>query len=104
MSYVVRQRRREMGVRLALGAEPGSLTRLVVRRGMRYAVLGTATGLAISALESRWLGSLLFRVSPSDPAVLALAVVTLVAVALVASYLPARRATKVDPMVALRYE
>ena len=67
MSYVVRQRRREMGVRLALGASPRALTRLVVERGMRHALLGTLIGLGLSAFASRWLGSLLFGVAATDP-------------------------------------
>ena len=101
MSYVVRQRRREMGVRLALGASPRALTRLVVERGMRYALLGTLIGLGISAFESRWLGSLLFGVHATDPATLAIAVVVLLTIAAVACWLPGLRAARLNPVEVL---
>jgi putative ABC transport system permease protein len=101
MSYVVRRRRRELGVRLALGASPGSLTRFVVRGGMRYAVLGTLIGLVISAFESQWLGSLLFGVEATDPMTLAMAVVGLLAVAALACWVPGLRAARIKPLEAL---
>jgi putative ABC transport system permease protein len=101
MSYVVRQRRREMGVRLALGASPRGLTRLVVQGGMRYALLGTLIGLGLSAFESRWLGSLLFGVEATDPVTLASAVTVLLAVAAVACWVPGRRAARLKPLEVL---
>jgi putative ABC transport system permease protein len=101
MSYVVRQRRRELGVRLALGASPGGLTRLVVQRGMRYAVWGTLIGLGLSAFESRWVGSLLFGVTATDPITLAIAVVVVLAVAAIACWVPGRRAARLKPVEVL---
>jgi hypothetical protein len=104
MSYVVRQRRREMGVRIALGAVPWSLTGLIVGRGMRYAILGTAIGLGISAFESRWLGSLLFGVRAGDPATVAGAVIALIAIAAIACWVPGFRAARIRPADVLRAE
>ena len=101
MSYVVRQRYREMGVRLALGAAPGSLTRLVVQRGMRYALLGTVIGLGVWALLSRWIGALLFGVGAMDPATTIAAVAVLVAIAFIACWVPGRRAARIRPMESL---
>ena len=101
MSYVVRQRRRELGVRLALGASPRSLTRFVVRSGMRYALLGTLIGLGISAFESRWLGSLLFGVEATDPTTLVIAIAVLLAVAAVACWVPGLRAATIKPLEVL---
>ena len=102
MSYVVRQRRREIGVRLALGAAPASLTRLVVRRGMAYVAAGTAIGLGLSLLEGRWLRSLLFGVGAMDPATVVAAAAVLVALALVACWVPGLRAARVSPVEVLR--
>jgi putative ABC transport system permease protein len=98
LSYVVRQRRRELGVRLALGASPRALTRLVVRRGMRYALLGTLIGLGLSGFESRWLGSVLFGVEATDPITLVIAVAVLLAVAVVACWVPGLRAARLKPL------
>jgi putative ABC transport system permease protein len=97
MSYVVRQRRRELGVRLALGAPPRSLAGFVVRGGMRYALLGTVIGLGISAFESRWLGSLLFGVEATDPLTLAIAIAVLLGVAAAACWVPGLRAARIKP-------
>jgi putative ABC transport system permease protein len=104
MSFVVRQRRREMGVRLALGAEPVSLTLLVLRRGMRYALLGTAIGLGLSVLEGRWLGSLLFGVGAMDPVTVAAAALLLLGIALAACSVPGLRAARVSPVEVLATE
>lgn len=104
MSYVVRQRRREMAVRLVLGAEPAALTRLIVGRGMRYALLGTAIGLGLSVLEARWLRSLLFGVGPMDPATIAVAAVMLLAIALLACCVPGLRAARIRPAEVLGSE
>ncbi|MES2179584.1 MAG: ABC transporter permease [Gemmatimonadota bacterium] len=101
MSYVVRQRRREMGVRVALGASPASLIQLVVVRGMRYAAIGTAIGLIATLFESRWLGSLLFQVGATDPLTLVLSIVVLLAIAALASWLPGLRAARIKPLEAL---
>jgi predicted permease len=104
VSYSVTQRRREIGVRLALGAQRRDIERLVTGEGARLAALGIVLGLAGSALATRWLSALLYGVSPIDPATFAAAALFLGGVALLASYLPARRASAVDPVQALRCE
>jgi putative ABC transport system permease protein len=104
MSYAVAQRTHEIGVRVALGAEASDIIRQVVRQGMLPAVIGIATGTAGAWGMTRFLSSLLFGVRPTDPVTFTLVPVLLAAVGALACLLPARRATKVDPVVALRYE
>ena len=104
LSYLVAQRQREFGIRMALGAEGGAILRLVMRSVISVLALGVAAGLAISLATTRVLQSMLFGLGPRDTVTIVAAVVMLSLVALAAGYLPARRATKVDPMVALRYE
>ena len=104
MAYSVTQRRNEIGIRIALGATRENILQLVLRQGSWLALSGIGLGLIGSILVTRLLSSLLFEVSPSDPMTFLTVALLLVGVALLASYVPARRATKVDPMVALRYE
>jgi putative ABC transport system permease protein len=104
LSYSVAQRTPEIGIRVALGAEEWDVLSLVVRQGLRLALLGVGAGAVAALALTRLMSSLLFETSPADPATFVGVAGLLGAVALVASYIPARRAAKVDPMVALRYE
>ncbi len=104
LSYVVSRRTREIGVRMALGADRGAVLGLVLRDGVRLTLIGAAIGAIASSVAARALGHLLYGVGPTDPLTFAAVGLLLVAVALVASYLPAARATRVDPVEALRTE
>ena len=104
MAYTVALRTQEIGIRMALGAQQKDVLRLVLGQGARIAFFGVAIGLAVAAALARLLSSLLFSVSASDPLTFAAVAVLLVAVALLACYIPARRALRVDPIIALRYE
>jgi putative ABC transport system permease protein len=104
MAYAVTQRTHEFGIRMALGAHPREILSLVMRRGAQIIFAGVTVGIAGALALTRFLASLLFGIQPRDPFTFAVVAALLAVVALLASYIPARRATKVDPMVALRYE
>jgi putative ABC transport system permease protein len=104
LAYSVAQQTNEIGIRLALGAEPKDLVRMVVGRGAKLALIGVGVGIGAALALTRLLGSLLYGVSAADPATFLAAAVLLTLVALAACYIPARRATRIDPTMALRYE
>jgi len=104
LAYSVAQRTQEFGIRVALGASRADVLKLVLRHGLILSATGIALGLIAAVGVTRLMTSVLFEVQPADPVILASAALILGAVAMLASYLPARRATKVDPMLALRYE
>ena len=104
MSYLVTRRTGEIGIRMALGAGRGNVTWMVLQEGLRLAAVGIATGLAASFAATRMLGALLYGVKPNDPATLAAVSVTMAAVALAACLVPAVRALRIEPVIALRYE
>ena len=104
LSYTVSMRRREIGVRLALGAGRDAVTRMFVRRGMTHAALGAAAGVVVALIATRWLSATLYQVSATDPATLGVVIVALLAVAFVASWAPARRAAAIDPAETMRAE
>jgi predicted permease len=104
MAYSVTQRTHELGLRMALGAQAADVLKLVVKQGMRLAAIGLGIGVVFALLLGRAMKTMLFNVSSADPVIYLAIAATLAAVALIACFIPARRATKVDPMVALRYE
>ena len=104
LAYTVTQRRHEIGIRIAMGAGRGSVVRLVVGHGMALAGTGVGIGLAGALALTRFLSTLLFGIRPTDPATFVIVPLLLCGIAFLACYIPARRATKIDPMEALRYE
>lgn len=104
ISYSVAQRTHEIGIRMALGAQHQDVVRMVLRQGGKIALIGTAIGVAVAIGLTRLMSSLLFSVSANDPLTFAGVALLLLAVAMLACYIPARRAVRVDPMIALRYE
>jgi putative ABC transport system permease protein len=104
MAYAVTQQTHELGIRLALGAQPRNVLHLVLRRGVRLAGVGATFGVAAALALTRLMAGLLYGVSATDPVTFSCVVILLLAIALLACYVPARRAMQVDPMVALRHE
>ena len=104
MAYTVSQRTQEMGVRATLGAQQRDLVRLVLNEGLRVGVVGIVIGVVIALAAGQWVGPLLFQESPHDPLVFGFVAVVLLGTTVLASFVPSRRAARVDPMVALRYE
>ena len=104
IAYSVSTRTHEIGIRVALGAESEDVLEMVVRGGFKLAGFGVGIGIVAALVSTRYLANLLYGIKPTDPPTFATVALLLMAVALLASYIPARQATKVDPMVALRYE
>jgi ABC-type antimicrobial peptide transport system permease subunit len=104
IAYLVSQRTREIGIRLALGAAPRHIMRLMMGQGMKLTLIGVAIGFVGAIAVTRLMRSLLFAVAPNDLTTFGISAIVLIVVALLACFIPARRATKVDPLVALRYE
>ena len=104
MSYAVSQRTRELGIRMAMGATPGNVLQLIILNGAKLIALGVGIGLILAFAVSRIMKGLLYNVSPADPMTYLLVPIFLTVVALLACWLPAHRATQVDPLIALRNE
>jgi ABC-type antimicrobial peptide transport system permease subunit len=104
LSYLVSERRQEIGIRMALGAERSTLLGMVMKHGLRLALVGLLLGLAGAIAVTRLMQTLLFNVRPADPSTMVAVAAVIAAVALIACYVPARRATRVDPLTALRAE
>jgi len=102
ISYSVSRRTHEIGIRIALGAQPSTVRWFIVRQGMSLSVIGGVAGLAVAFATTRLMSKLLYGVTPADPVTLVSVAVVLCGVGLMASYLPARRATRIDPLSALR--
>ena len=104
MAYMVREKTREIGIRMAIGATPGGIRNFVLRQSALLALIGCVIGLGVVAGTTRYLGSLIYGIRSTDPVTLLMVSALTTGIALLASYIPARRAMRVDPMIALRDE
>jgi putative ABC transport system permease protein len=104
ISYSASQRTHEIGIRMALGAQRRDVLHLILGQGAKFALTGLGIGVVLAFLLTRWIASLLYRVSATDPLTFVAVAIVLLGVAMTACYIPARRAMRVDPMVALRYQ
>jgi putative ABC transport system permease protein len=104
ISYAVAQRTQEIGIRMALGARPADVSRLVLADGLRFAIAGLTIGIIMALVAARVMVSLLYGITPADPLTYVLVALVLGGIALAAAHIPARRATRVDPIYALRSE
>jgi putative ABC transport system permease protein len=104
ISYAASQRTREIGVRMALGARPGDVLRLILGEGLKLTLAGAALGVVFALLSTKFISTMIYGISATDPLIFLSVIALLVAVSLSACYVPARRAMRVDPMIALRYE
>jgi ABC-type antimicrobial peptide transport system permease subunit len=104
MAYTLQQRTREIGIRVALGAQPGNVVRMVMKEVVAIIGIGFAIGLPAAWLSSKLVASLLYGIQPDDPASIGVAMAVLAGIALLAGYIPAARASRVNPLRALRYE
>jgi putative ABC transport system permease protein len=104
ISYSVSRRTHEMGIRITLGASPANVMRLILTESARLVLIGLAVGVAVSLVLGRFLSNLVFRIHAADPTTYTVVALLLFTVAILAAYVPARRATRVDPMIALRHE
>jgi putative ABC transport system permease protein len=104
VAYLTRRRMNEIGIRMALGAQRGDISRLIIGKGFRMSLIGIAVGLLASYFVMRLISSMLYGVAPTDIWILTGSVIVVLAISLLASYIPARRAAKIDPIAALRYE
>ena len=104
ISYLAAQRTHEIGIRMALGAQPSSISRMILMEGMKFALIGVAVGLAAALALTRLMSQMIFGVGAFDPLTFAGVSLLLIVIAMAACYIPARRAMHTDPMIALRYE
>jgi macrolide transport system ATP-binding/permease protein len=104
MTYAVVRRTKEIGIRMALGAQPGSVRWMVLRETLRLVIVGVLIGVPTALATTRFISSLLYGLTPTDPITVSVAVITIVVSAILAGFIPARTASRVDPLVALKYE
>jgi putative ABC transport system permease protein len=104
ISYLAAQRTHEIGIRMALGAQPSGISRMILMEGMKFALIGVAVGLAAALALTRLMSQMIFGVGAFDPLTFAGVSILLILIAMAACYIPARRAMRTDPMIALRYE